>query len=220
MDDNKIAVISASLGEMDNQSKHIEQSIKADYFYLTDKDLPPRHRAMTSRLQAKVPRMFGWQLKPGYEYYMWMDGNMAFNHPDILKYFYDQIQGYDIAVVKHHRRKTIIWETRYLMRALKEQSIYAVNRYDNELLQELYDEIKKDKSYKDDRLYISGMFMYRDCEKVRQAMKDWWYYVSRYCVQDQISFPYAMRNLKVKVLDHDYTQWDYIKMANHKKRDV
>lgn len=219
MDANKVIVLSAGLGGYDEPLEHIKQSVDADYYYYTDKNFPLRDHAITPRLQAKIPKMFGWQMNPGYEYYCWIDGNMVFNHPDTLKYFLEQIQDHDIVVLKHHRRKTIVWEARYLERALNEQSKYAVARYDNEFMKEGLAEIKADKDYVDDIMFIGGLFMYRNTDKVHKATKEWWYHVSRYCVQDQISFPYVLRKagLKIKVLDHDYTTWEMIKRVNHKK---
>ena len=174
---------------------------------------------MTPRLQAKIPKMFGWQLAPGYDYYFWLDGNITFNNTDALKYFLNAIEGYDMVILKHHRRNTIKWEARYLERALNEQSKYTVARYDDEQWREQLNTIQADQEYIDDRLFIGGIFMYKNTEKVRESLKEWWHHVSRYCVQDQISFPYILRNLKVKALDHNYTEWNFIKRVKHNKRD-
>ena len=212
-----IAVIQASLGGIDNITPHVPQTIPYDYHLFTDENCPPR---LPPRLQAKIPKMFGWQLAPNYEYYLWLDGNISLNHSQTLQYFYDQIQGYDIVVVRHHRRPNIRQEIRYLRKGLREQSIYLVSRYDKELWQEQYAEICKDKEYVDDLLVIGGVFMYRNTPKVQAMMKEWWYHVSRYNVQDQISFPYVLKKsgLKIKVLDHDYTKWEMIKAERHKVR--
>lgn len=215
----KIAVISSSLGDFDGLVEHVKQNIEADYFRFTDENFPPR-KVMSPRLQAKIPKMFGWQLAPGYDYYLWIDGNMSLNHENALRYFYDEIQGHDIAVIKHHRRNTVTWEARYTERALNEQSKYTVARYENEFLKEQTEAIKADKDFVDDLMVIGGVFMYRNNERVQKMFKEWWYNVSRYIVQDQISFPYAMKKagLKIKALDHDYTKWDYLKRENHNKR--
>lgn len=218
MDVHKIAVISGASGGFDEKPKHIEQSVNADYFYFTDDNFPLRN-SMTPHLQAKIPKMFGWQMVPNYDYYLWLDGNIALNNVDALKYFLEEIEEHDIVVLKHHRRNTIKWEARYLERALKEQSIYMVNRYNNEFWKEQYWAITDNKDYKDDKLYIGGIFMYRNTKEVQESLKEWWYHVSRYCIQDQISFPYAIRNLKVKVLDHDHTKWDFIKKVKHNKNN-
>lgn len=216
--DDRQAVISASLGGIDKPVVHVSQTLKADYFHFTDKNFPPRDKALTPRLQAKIPKMFGWQLKPGYGYYLWVDGNISFSRPDTLQFFYDQIQGYDMVVLKHHRRPNIRQEVRYLRKGIREQSTYLVSRYNGEWWQEQYSEIQRDKSYQDNLLAIGGIFMYRNTPQVQAALKEWWYQNTRYCIQDQISFAYVLRDLKVKALEIDYTHWDYIKHVGHNIR--
>ncbi len=215
------AIISASLGGMDKPSLNVPQSLSHDYFLFTDKNFPPRI-TLAPRLQAKIPKMFGWQMAPNYDYYLWLDGNLRLNHPLALQYFYDQLQGYDIVTLKHPRRDTVKWEARYLERALNEQSKYMVSRYAGELFYEQMAEINADKDFVDDLLVIGGIFMYRNTQKVRKMLKEWWYHVSRYIVQDQISFSYVLKKseLNIKVLEHTYNEWEYLRHENHKKRYV
>lgn len=213
----KIAVIQASLGGIDSPVTHVEQSIPYDlhFFNYEPKRLPPR-------LEAKIPKMFGWQLKPNYDYYLWLDGNISLNHQDTISYLLQQIQDNDMLVIRHHRRPNIRQEIRYLRKGLNQQSIYIVSRYANERWQEQYAEILKDKEYVDDLLVIGGIFMYRNTPRVHEMMKNWWYHVSRYNIQDQISLPYVLKKsgIKYKVLDIDYTKWDMIKQVKHKTRSI
>ncbi len=222
MDVHKIAVIQASMGGIDPQVKHVEQSIPYDHYLFTDQNFPPRDKSMTPRLQAKLPKMFGWQMVPKHEYYMWLDGNISLNNPDTLKYFYDQIQGHDIVVIKHHGRPNIRQEVRYTRKGINQQSIYIVSRYTNELLKEQYKEIQADKDYVDDLLVIGGIFMYRNTPEVQAMFREWWHNVTRYIIQDQISFPYALKKsgVKMKILEHEYDNWELIKHVNHVKRNV
>ena len=216
MDVHKIVVVSASIGGVDNPVVHVPQSIPADFHLFTEEN-----SRLSNRLQAKIPKMFGWQLKPNYEYYLWLDGNISLNHSTTLQYFLDQIQGYDIVVIRHHRRPNLRQEVRYLRKGLREQSIYLVSRYQNELWQEQYNEICRDKEFVDDLLVIGGIFMYRNTPEVQKMMKEWWYHVSRYNIQDQISFAYVLKKsgIRIKVLDHDYTKWEMIKHESHKQRN-
>jgi hypothetical protein len=95
-----------------------------------------------------------------------------------------------------------------------------VARYDNELLKEQTAEIEADRDFVDDLMVLGGIFMYRNTPEVQKMMKEWWYHVSRYNVQDQISFSYCLKKsgLKIKVLDHKYDEWEYIKHVDHAKR--
>lgn len=217
-----IAVISASLGGIDKQTQQTPQTLAYDYFLFTDENFPLRYKALTSRLQAKIPKFFGWQLKPNYEYYLWLDGNIALNHPNTLKYFLEQIQGYDIVVLRHPRRPNIRQEVRYLRKGLREQSNYLVSRYDQEWHKEQYETYQADKEFKDDLLVNGGIFLYRNTPKVQEMFKEWFYQVCRYNVQDQISFPYVLKKsgIKIKVLDHEYDKWEYIKHEKHQRRNA
>lgn len=213
----KIAVITASLGGFDKTEPPVPQSIGYDYFLFTDENFPPRFNAMTPRLQAKIPKFFGWQMVPGYDYYFWIDGNLVLSSPDSLKYFFDNCQDYDIVVLKHPGRPDIRQEVRYTRKGVRQQAKYLIGRYENELLKEQYDVIKADKDFADDLLVCGGVFMYRNTPEVQQMLKEWWYYVSRYIIQDQISFPYILKKsgLRVNVRPDIYNDCPYLKPKGH-----
>lgn len=213
----KIAMITANLGGFDKTVPHVSQSIEYDYFLFTDENFPPRFKAMMPRLQAKIPKFFGWQMAPGYDYYFWIDGNFTLTNPDSLKYFFDNCHDYDIVVLKHPRRNTVKWEARYLQRGLKQQSKYLVGRYENELLDGQMAEINADKDFIDDLLVIGGVFMYRNTPDVRKMLKEWWYYVSRYLIMDQCSFSYVLKKsgLRINVLPDMYDDCPYLRHKGH-----
>ena len=213
----KICVVSANLGGFDKQQSQVEQSMVVDYRWWSDDNLPPRFQTMTPRLQEKIPKFFGWQLAPDYEYYLWVDGNISLNSTDSVKYFYDSCQGSDIVVLKHPSRPNIRQEVRYTRKGINQQSIYMVSRYSNESLKEMYDVIESDKEYLDDLLVVGGIFMYRNTPVVHKMMKEWWYYVTRYIVQDQISFPYVLQNSGVRfnILTDVFDNCSYLSIGGH-----
>lgn len=214
----KIAIITANLGGFDEVLPHAEQSIPYDYFLFTDENFPPRSKAMTPRLQARLPKCFGWQMVPGYDYYMWIDGNLSLRHQDSLKYFVDNMEGHDLVALRHHRRPNIRQETRYIRKGINQESLYIVERYKNELLAEQYDVIKRDKDYVDDMLLLSGAFLYRNTPQVQAAMKEWWHFITRYHIVDQIGFVYAMRKggLRINALSDIYNDCWYLGVKRHK----
>lgn len=220
MDDRKVLVVSASLGSFDETYQHCPQTYPHDYFLFNDENFPPRV-SLTPRLQAKIPKCFAYQLKPDYEYYLWLDGNITLNHPDTLSYLINQIQDSDILVLQHPRRPNVRQEIRYLRKGLREQSRYLVSRYSGEFLPEQTKEYEQDK-FTDDLLAIGGIFLYRNTPEVQAMMKEWWYHITRYNIQDQISFSYVLKKsgLKIKVLNHDFNTWDYIKLNGHSKRYI
>lgn len=213
----KIAMITASLGGFDKLEPHVPQSLDYDYFLFTDENFPHRFNSMTPRLQAKIPKFFGWQMAPGYQYYLWLDNNLTLKSPNSLKYFFDNCQDHDIVVLKHPRRNTVKWEERYLQRGLQQQSKYLIGRYENELLEEQMAEINADPHFVDDLLVIGGVFMYRNTPKVQKMLKEWWYHVSRYLIMDQCSFAYVLKKsgLKINVRPDVYNDCPYLRHKGH-----
>ena len=216
----KILIVSANLSDFDKPSEHVPQTdvgADVDFYTFTDKNFPPRSKAMTPRLQARIPKCFTWQMLPGYDYYMWIDGNLTLKHEHSLKHFFEQCQGYDLVALQHHRRPNIRQEVRYIRKGLREQSTYLVERYQNELLAEQYKAIQQDKEYVDDLLLLSGVFMYRNTFKVQAAMKEWFYQITRYHIIDQTGFVYAMKRagLKINALPDLYNDCWFLKVNRH-----
>lgn len=215
----KLCVVTAGLGDFDTISKPVEQSISFDYHVFTDENFLPRFNSMTPRLQSKIPKFFAWQLLPGYDYYLWVDGNITLKK-DAVKYLYEQCKDYDIVVFKHFSRPDIRQETRYTRKGVKQKRIYLHSRYENEQYNELYEEIRKDKSYVDDYLVMGGVFMYKNNEKVHEMFKNWWYFNSRYAYQDQLSFPYVLRkaSLNVNILQDNMMKSPYLEFKYHRRK--
>lgn len=216
----KIAVVSASLGGFDKTFDNSPQSVDHDFHLFTDDNFPARNKSMTPRLQSKIPKCFAWQLKSGYDSYMWLDGNIRLSHPDSLKYFANALEGYDMVFLRHPGRPNIRQEVRYTRKGINQQSMYMLSRYPGEQLAELYDLISRDQNYIDDLLVIGGMFMYRDTPAVREMFKEWFYYQCRYILQDQISLPYVLKKSGVKfnVLPDVYDESPYLTTVKHKYR--
>jgi hypothetical protein len=216
----KIAVLSANLGGFDEPSRHVPQSLAHEYFMFDDKNFPLRTQSLTSRMQAKIPKMFGWQMVPEYDYYLWLDGSLSLSDPDSLKYFYDQCQGYDIVTLKHPVRNTIREEAEYTIRKVKQHSKYVGARYSNDFLQEQYDVILADTDFIDDFLVCGGIFMYRNTPKVQAMLKEWWYHTTRYTMQEQFSFPYVLKKsgIKINVRPDAYDNCPWLKLERHKNQ--
>ncbi len=216
----KVTVISANIGGYDRKPVHVKQSVPCDMHLFTDKNFPLRDKAMASRLQAKIPKCFGWQLAPGYDYYLWLDGVFGLNHPHTIKRLLEKCKGHDMVVFKHLRRQNIHDEYRYIRRGLW-QSSYIISRYENEFLDRQYQVIREDKSYKDDLLLLGGIFMYKNTPKVQSALKEWWYHMTRYLIMDQLAWPYVLgkAGLKLNILSQSLDDQKLVKNYGHKNRN-
>jgi len=188
----KIAVITANTGKFEKPVPYVEQSVPYDFHMFTDENFPPRYCSMTPRLQARIPKMFGWQMAPGYDYYIWVDSSCALLHPDSVKWFIVMCAKFDFVVFKHPSRNTIREEADYLKQRLRMNCDYITTRYKNELIDEQMKVIEDDPTYVDNRLIASTAFAYRNCEKIHNAMIQWWYHTSRFHSVDQLSFPYVL----------------------------
>ncbi len=215
-----ICVTTARLGGFDFDNKNVPQSIPAAYAEFTDENFPPRIKSMQPRLQAKIPKCFAWELIPGYDYYLWLDGNIVLNKPDSIQYFLDQCQEYDVVVFKHQKRPDIRQETRYTRKGVKQGRLYLTGRYKNEFYNDIYKIVQADKDYTDNLLVNGGVFMYKNIPKVQAVLKEWWYFITRYAIQDQLSFIYVLRkgDLKIKVIDEDVYSSPYLSFKGHVKR--
>jgi len=205
----KIAVISANLGSFEKPTHHVEQSTPADYFLFNDENFPPRFNAMTPRLQARLVKMFMYQMKPGYHYYIWIDSSCILSHKDSIQWFMNHLEGANMAVFKHPHRNTIGEEAKYIKHRLDIKTSYITSRYENEILDDQMSEINEPGL----PLYATTAFIMRNTYDMHTLMKEWWYGTSRYHIVDQIWLPYAIKKTycKVNVIPDNFMKCDYIK---------
>jgi len=204
-----IAVISANLGNFEKPTHHVEQSTPADYFLFNDENFPPRFNAMTPRLQARLVKMFMYQMKPGYNYYLWVDSSCILSHKDSIQWFMNHLGDADLAVFKHPHRNTIGEEAKYIQHRIDIKTSYITSRYENEILDDQMSEINEPGL----PLYATTAFIMRNTYDMHKLMKEWWYGTSRYHIVDQIWLPYAIKKsqCKVNVIPDNFMKCDYIK---------
>ena len=211
----KLAIISANLGNFEPEVEWAKQTIPGVEIAVkrfTDESFPPRIN-MSPRLQARIPKMFGWEMVPGFDCYLWVDSSRGLLRPDAAEWFYKQAQGVDLVLFKHPHRRTIKEEAEFIrerMDKTKHKRDYLRVRYTGELIDEQLQAIDKD--YTDNCLYASTAYFYWDTPKVREGLRDWWFHTSRYHAVDQLALPYLVWKHKcsVKVLNEDVYNCQYI----------
>jgi len=180
----KIAIISANLGRFDKPIPWFDQVVpgaEVSTHIFTDSNFPPRDRAMTPRLQAKIPKCFGWQLVPDCDVYIWVDASFALLNQDAAAWMVEQLEDQEMVVFKHPWRKTVGEEWRFLEKRIGQSRSggrYLAKRYAHEIKGDWDDNAP---------LYAAGIFIYRPTSIIRYVMKDWWYYVTRFHLNDQLS---------------------------------
>lgn len=219
----KIAILTANLGKFDTPVDPVIQDLpkgveKIIFHRYTDENFPPI-AGLTSRLQYRIPKLFGWQMFPGYDVYLWLDSSMSFTRPDSVKWFLEKLGGGDIALFKHPWRNSIKEEVDHIEEKLQQRGKYITSRYQNGLHKEQLAECLADPDFKDTILYTSTAFLYRNNRRVQNAMRVWWYYQSRYFTCDQIVLPYVVfkSGLKVAVIDKDQYRIPYLTLVSKHK---
>ncbi len=216
---HKTLITSASFNGFDEPNEWVDQP--ADIMRYNEKNFPLR-KALTPHAQSKIPKCFGWDLIPGYDFYVWVDANYILKEGavEFLIKELTEDDDMDILVFPHPFHDTVMQEFDFLRDNLP-KSKYLQQRYEGELLEELYCEI--DEIYGSDKgklpAYHAAIFAYRLSGGVCQALKEWWYYDSRYHLDDQLTMSMVLdrEDIEVKVMDKkikDYPYWEY---RSHKK---
>jgi hypothetical protein len=213
----KIAILSANLGNFDKPIDPVKQTIPVTFHRFTDENFLPI-TGLTPRFQYRIPKLFGWQMFPGYDIYIWLDGSTTFLRPDCVQWYLDQLGDNDIAFFKHPVRRNIRQEVEHIEKKLQENSKYIVPRYKNGLHREFYiNEVLKG-GYKDNKLYASTAFIYKNNERVKEYMNFWWLFQSRYYTVDQLAQTYAtslVEGLKVKTINEHLFKIGYLSLVSH-----
>jgi hypothetical protein len=172
---------------------------------VTDRQFPPRHKAMTPRLQARIVKMFGWQMHPGYDLYLWVDASTRLSRPDSARWFIEQLGDKDMAFFRHNKRKTIQEEADYLKHRLEIKCPYVTPRYEGEDIDGQLAEVDPQ-----GQLFASTVFIYRPTTGVKEALKAWWLHTSRFHSIDQLSLTEAIKGGSHNIIDEDYLKCKYL----------
>ena len=216
----RLCIISANLGSYDPPCEWVDQAPPAgwqiDLNRLTDESFWPRTLAMTSRLQAGIPKMFGWQLYPGADAYLWVDASRRLCRPDYAAWMIEQLGEAELAIFSHPQRTSVAEEYEFVRGKIAKGNRYLTRRYAGEWLREQMEAIRADNAFADRVLYASTSFIYRATPAVCAAFKDWWHHKSRYLLHDQLALPYVLWRQEVKVAAiaadiYDLTYWEYVR---------
>ena len=199
-----VCVVSANLGGYDPQIPWVDQVVPAgvtvDVHRFTDENFPGRDKAMRPALKCGLPKMFGWEMLPGYDLYLWVDASRGLLRPDTVAWFLAAIGSAELLLFLHPERSTIQAEYAFVKAKLEAGSRYLSSRYAGEWLESQYLAVQKP-WHLDNRLYASTAFLYRPTLRVQAMMKDWWFHKSRYLLHDQLALPYVVREHRVRVVE-------------------
>lgn len=216
----KIAILSANLGNFDTPLDPVPQETEHEVTFhrFTDSDFPPIS-GLTPRLQYRIPKLFGWEMLPEHDIYIWLDSSVSLQRPDCVNWYLEQLGNADCAFFRHPWRGTVKDEVEHIEKKLEEGNEYITSRYRNGLHREFLDHMNQDPWYRDDTLYASTAFIYRNSYLMQNALKLWWYYQSRYFTCDQVQLPYVLykESIIVKKIPDNLFKIGYLSLVSHHK---
>ena len=212
----KVAILTCILGDFDTPVDPVDQDIPVTFHRWTDDNFPPI-TGLTPRMQYRIPKYFGWEMLPEYDYYIWLDGSVTFLRPDCATWYLEQLDDGDIAFFKHPTRRNIRQEVAHIEEHLNLGKPYITARYKNGLHKEQLEVIQADPTFKDKSLWASTAFIYRNIPEVQKFMKEWWYWQSRYYTCDQVILPWLLwkHRLSVKTFDEPLYKSGYLSLVSH-----
>lgn len=133
-----------------------------------------------SRRNAKLPKILGSFLLPGYDYYIWHD-----NHCEVFmdptRIITDILGDKDMALFKHPRRDCVYEE-------INEVAQSTFDTSDN--LDAVRNFLRSVNYPEHSGLFELTSFAYKSSHKISEAMWAWWELLCRFSSRDQITFPY------------------------------
>jgi hypothetical protein len=197
----KIALITANLNQIDqdNFQDSVGQILPQDWiatvFKFNDSNFSPRKNALHPRLQAKIPKILGFEYAPDFDYYIWLDGSFRISSPYSLQWLIESLGDKEIALFPHPERNSITEELEFMECEISRGNGYLLSRYENEPMREQINHYINDPTFVDDRLYAAGVIVYNTNKVPRtsQMLQFWFYQCARWSVQDQLSLPFALK---------------------------
>ena len=198
-----LRLVTANLGAFDPIVPCVPQTLppglELDVVTVTDREFPPRSKAMTPRLQARIVKMCAHEMFPGADAYLWLDASFSLQRTDSVAWIWEALQQGDLVTWRHPARATVAEEADFLRLGVLEGHRYIVPRYAGELVEEQMTAIHE-AGYPDTVLYASMLVAYWPRPHVLAMLRDWWWHTSRYHSVDQLAFPFVCWQHKVQVV--------------------
>lgn len=216
----RVAIISANLGSYDPPNTwpelEVPRGVELTCLRLTDANVPPRTKAMTSRLQCGIPKWFGMDFAPDADVIVWIDASCA-PTPIAVSWFLERLG--EAAVFRHPERRTIRDEYEFMVtRMARPGETYLTSRYAGEDLRGQFEMIEA-RGLAGLPLYASTAFAYRTTARMRQALAEVFLWKARYLLHDQLAFPFALHThgCGIHVADDNYMKCDALTFTRKRR---
>jgi hypothetical protein len=200
----KIAILTSVIGLGD--SKIYDPSLdfslpgQIDYYAFVDRLYPCRiwkqihlpkfsgiDPVYADRRNAKLPKVLGAYLVPGYDYYIWHDN-------------YAEVQTHPYIIVKDYLKENLFGLFRHPQRNCVYQEIETIRQYraDHEHNIDAFRHFLENNKYQQEMgLFELSSFIYKNCFNVNAFMLAWWELINRFSSRDQLSFPYLINKYQI-----------------------
>lgn len=156
-----IAVVTAIFGGKDTPKPFPAQSVSCDYFCFTEENSPVPLPNLPDRLKAKYFKLQMHRVLPGYDAYIWIDGNIQVTSQDFVKVMTENLHG--IRIQRHHERETIKEEIDFI---LASENPYLTTRYGAQPLKEEYEYYLSQGMPESAPLYSCNIFSFSIAESI------------------------------------------------------
>ncbi len=213
----KIAVITANIGGFDTENVIPTQDIAFDRFYINDRSCPYTAYKVDNRLKAKIFKILPHKTWPGYDVYIWIDGNIQVKAGNFISRIVNKLEGGEVVISRHSERSSVYEEADFICTELKKGHKYLQARYTEESIRKEVDSFGPGL----EGLYWCGCFARLNNEKVNKAFDDWFIDNVIWSYFDQNSFVYQMHKhqLKLNIIEWgDYYVNEHYAFTEHKKQ--
>jgi hypothetical protein len=141
---------------------------------------------------AKIHKVLSHLYFPDKEYSLWMDGSFSikniFSVEELIKTY---LKDCDLAVFKHPRRNCVYEEAKTCIEKKLDDPIVILNQIEK-YMEEGY-------SYLSGGLQECGIILRRHTDQIKEFNENWWEEIKNGSKRDQISFPYVVKKMNLKI---------------------
>lgn len=128
-----------------------------------------------------------------YKYILWIDKNVNI---DTINNLLNNIK----TILKNKHDIFIYSSNKNIRNEHKDASLLLI--YDN---QKLFEQVKQNIHNNINNIYNTNFIIYKNCNKIKLMMNNWWNEINNYSLNDKISFSYVLHknNIHYKILSND-----------------
>jgi hypothetical protein len=141
------------------------------------------------RRNAKLAKILGFLLVPGYDYYIWHDHHcdLQMNPQELIDQY---VKNKDMAVWRHAARNCVYDEIDLLGR---------INFDTDDSLTNTLDYFNRINWPRSAGLFELTSLVYANTPKVQAALLTWWEFICKYSSRDQLSFPLIAKKHRLQL---------------------